>query len=569
MRLFHVPTAIVGHLWRCAVASSAAGLLAAAAAAAPLPHLQKNGAAIQLMVDDKPWIALAGEVHNSTASSSAYIRPIWDRIASLNLNTVITPAYWELIEPEEGRFDFSLVDEEIRESRRRNMRIVLLWFGTIKNGKSTYAPIWVRADQTRFPRAVIRPMDSRFAKSERPLSVFSDAVVAADANAFAQLMGHLARTDPEHTVIAVQVENESGLLGDSRDRSPVAEKAWVAPVPTSLLAHLARNKGKLEPSLEALWARNGYRNTGSWAEVFGADWQAEELFMAWGVGRLVEKVASSGKARLALPMYANAWLGPQKPDDKAGIYPSGGPVPRVFDIWRAAAPSLAWLSPDIYIDDFLGWAQAYSRPDNPLFIPEARFSVGNLFVALGQLRAIGFSPFGIEDGLPTSQIAQAYQLLGSVRPMLAEAQASGSVTGLALKSGETRTVTMGDYDVTIRGGRDALRKTLLDIGVAVPIVAPPPVPQNVGNGIPEVTDQRSSGLLLQLGRDEFLILAKDLDVSFRRKADGDEVELARVEEGRYADGRWIPGRVLNGDERLQVVPLDEFGMVRIQLLRPR
>jgi hypothetical protein len=292
--------------------------------------------------------------------------------------------------------------------------------------------------------------------------------------------------------------------------------------------------------------------------------------MAWGVGRLVERVASAGKARLPLPMYANAWLGPQKPEDKAGDYPSGGPVPRVFDIWRVAAPSLAWLSPDIYVDDFAGWAKSYTRPDNPLFIPEARWSVGNLFVALGELRAIGFSPFGIEDGLPSSQIGQAYRLLGGLRPILAEAQAKGSIAGFALKSGETREVTMGDYVVTIRGGRDVLRKTLLDMGVQVPIVAPPPVPQNVGNGIPEVTDQRPSGMLLQLGRDEFLVVGKDLDVSFRRGSSGDEaVELARVEEGEFVDGRWVPGRVLNGDERLQILPFDTFGMARIQLLRFR
>ena len=284
------------------VASLAFGLSAAAADAAPLPRLQKNGSAIQLMVDDRPWIALGGEVHNSAPSSSAFMAPVWERLASQNLNTVVTPAYWELVEPEEGRFDFSLVDDQIREARKRDMRIVLLWFGALKNAKSTYAPAWVRADRTRFPRAVIRSREGRYAKMERPLSVFDDAVVQADAKAFSRLMEHLARTDPEHTVIAVQVENEAGLLGDSRDRSSVAEKAWRGPVPAPLMAHLARNKGKLEPSLEALWARGGYRKTGSWAEVFGSDWQAEELFMAWGVGRLVETVGSAGQKRLPLPI---------------------------------------------------------------------------------------------------------------------------------------------------------------------------------------------------------------------------------------------------------------------------
>jgi hypothetical protein len=570
MKAILAGSAAARRLLRCTVASIVLSFLSTPATAEILPHVARNGAAIQLIVDGEPWIALAGEVHNSTPSNIAYMAPVWDRLESQNLNTVITPVYWELVEPEEGQYDFALVDEQIRQARSRNMRLVLMWFGTLKNAKSTYAPIWVRADRTRFPRAALRPGEGRYENAERPLSVFSDAVVEADAKAFSQLMEHLARTDPQHTVIAVQVENEAGLLGDSRDRSPVADQAWRAPVPEALMAHLARNEGRLEPSLEALWARNGNRRSGNWSEVFGDDWEAEELFMAWGVGSLVERLASAGQARLDLPMYANAWLGPQAPGDRAGVYPSGGPVPRVFDVWHAAAPSLSWLSPDIYVDDFQTWATAFARPENPLFIPEARFSVGNLFVALGDLRAIGFSPFGIEDGLPTNQIAQAYALLDGMRATIASAQANESIAGFALNAEEAREVVMGDYVVTIRGGRDALRQTLLDMGVAIPIVAPPPQPQNIGNAIPEMTDQRSTGMLLQLGPDDFLIVGKDLDVSFKRRSRVDEVvELARVEEGRFGDDRWVRGRVLNGDERLQILPFDDIGMARIQLLRHR
>jgi hypothetical protein len=558
--------------WLCSIAAAAAMTLAgnAMAAEAPLPKLQANGSAIQLMVDGKPWIALGGEVHNSTASSAAYMAPVWDRLAALHLNTVVTPAYWELSEPEEGRFDFSLVDDQIRQARARNLRIVLLWFGSLKNAKSTYAPAWVRADQTRFPRAVARPSPSPFAKGDKPLSVFGDATVAADARAFARLMDHLARNDPEHTVIAVQVENETGLLGDSRDRSPAAEAAWNGPVPPALIDHLLRNKGHLEPALDALWSRGGYRRTGTWAQVFGTAWQAEELFMAWGVSRLVDTVAAAGKARLALPMYANAWLGPQKPTDAAGAYPSGGPVPRVFDVWRAGAPHLDWLSPDIYVDDFETWAAAYARADNPLFVPEARFVVGNLFEALGRHRAIGFSPFGIEDGLPDSQIAEAYALLGEVRPLIAEAQARGNIAGFALKPGETPRFTLGDYVLTVRSQSETLRKTLLDIGVSLPADAPERRPQTNGSHGVELTDTRPSGLAVRLGADEFLIVGRDLDVSFAARATPEvSAEFATIEEGRYADGRWVAGRTINGDERLSILPADRFGMVRIRLIRPR
>jgi beta-galactosidase GanA len=538
------------------------------AIAEPLPRLQTNGSAIQLMVDDEPWIALAGEVHNSSASSETYMRPIWDHLVDLNLNTIVTPAYWELVEPEEDVFDFDLVDFQIAAARKRNMRIVLLWFGAVKNAKSMYAPVWVRADMKRFPRAQIRQSDIQYTNKEAPLSMFSDNVAAADAKALARLMAHLATTDAERTVIAVQVENEAGLLGDSRDRSPLAETAWNQPVPQELVEYLVDNRARLMPSVASLWERGGYSQSGTWAEVFGDDWQAEELFMAWGVSRYVNRVAEAGKASLSLPMYANAWLGPQKQDDEAGTYPSGGPVPRVFDVWRAGAPAIDWLSPDIYVDEFEGWASAYARADNPLFIPEAKFKVGNLFVALGEFRAIGFSPFGIEDGLPNNQIAQAYKLLSGALKLIAEAQANGSIAGFALDAGATRTIEMGDYVIKIQGGRDALRKMFLDMGIPIPVVAPDPVPQNRGNSSPEVTDQRPTGLILQLDRDEFLILGQDLSIDFQmRRQTGAAVELARVEEGHYVDGEWIPGRVLNGDERLGILPFDELGMARIRLLR--
>jgi beta-galactosidase GanA len=548
------------------------GLMPASAhdAAAPLPRLDTRGQAVQLLVDGKPWIALGGEVHNSTASNSLYMAPVFDKLARLNVNTVVTPVYWELMEPAEGRFDFALVDDQIRQARKHGMRLVLLWFGTLKNAKSTYAPEWVRADLKRFPRAAIRPSSLPFAQGDAPISLFGGAIAASDAAAFARLTAHLAAVDPQHTVIAIQVENETGLLGDSRDRSPAAEAAWNAPVPAPLLDFLGRSDVKLSPSLDALWRSHGSKRAGTWAEVFGTDWQAEEVFMAWTVSRFVDQVSAAGKQKLALPMYTNAWLGPQKADDVAGVYPSGAPVPRVFDVWRIGAPHLDWLAPDIYVDDFRAWTAAYRQPHNPLFIPEARFIVGNLFEALGRHQAIGFSPFGIEDGLPDNQIAEAYALLAPMLPQLAQAQAEGTVHGWALAPGEHQSADFGAYTVNVRGQREALHKLLLDMGVPVPAEAPARKPQNRGWGVPELSDVRPTGLVLQLGPNEFLAVGKDLDITFEAKGQaGRPVELARVEEGRFAGGRWVAERVLNGDERLNILPSDSLGMVRIRLLRPR
>jgi len=532
-----------------------------------LPRLETRGQAIQLLVDGRPWIALGGEVHNSSASNTRYMASIFDKLERQHVNTVVTPVYWELTEPEEGRFDFTLLDSQVRQARQHGMRLVLLWFGTMKNAKSTYAPEWVRADLKRFPRAAIRPSSLPFAQGDAPISLFGGAIASADARAFAQLTAHLAATDPQHTVIAIQVENETGVLGDSRDRSPAAEAAWNAPVPAALLDYLERNQGKLAPALDALWRSHGSKRSGTWSEVFGTDWQADEVFMAWAVSRFVDNVAVAGKAKLALPMYTNAWLGPQKPGDAAGAYPSGGPVPRVFDVWRAGAPHLDWLSPDVYVDDFRSWAAAYRQPHNPLFIPEARFVVGNLFEALGSHQAIGYAPFGMEDGLPDNQIGEAYALLAPILPQLAHAQAQGSVIGWALAPGERRSADLGGYTVTVRGQREVLHKMLLDMGIPAPAEAPERKPQNGGWGVPELTDTRPCGLFLQLSPDEFLVVGKDLDIVFTAK--DQLVELARVEEGHYVDGRWVAGRILNGDERLSILPADRLGMVRIKLLRPR
>jgi beta-galactosidase GanA len=535
--------------------------------ATELPRLDRSGPVPQLIVDGEPWIALGGEVHNSTASDMAWMAPLWGPFADAHLNTLVTPVYWELLEPSEGHYDFTLVDEQIRQAKQHSLHLVLLWFGTLKNASSGYAPGWVLADHARFPRAATRTTPGLLTKDEPVLSVFCRATLEADARAFTMLMRHLATTDPEHVVIALQVENETGLLGDSRDRSPAAERAWREPVPAQLMASLARRRGQLQPTLAALWQQHGERTSGSWSEVFGDDWQAEELFMAWAVGHYVDTVAAAGKAALALPMYANAWLGPQSAADRAGAYPSGGPVPRVFDIWKAAAPHVDWLSPDIYVDDFAGWSAAYALDGNPLFVPESRFIAGNVFTALGDRHALGIAVFGIEDGVPGNQLAEVYGLLRPLLPQIARSQRADGVRGFALAPQEVRELALGDYRIEVRGQREYLAQALRDMGIPLPANPPERVAQNHGTGMPELGDTRPAGLLMQLSRSEFLLVGRDLHIGFRlAKPPGERVEVARFEEGRYVDGQWVAGRVLNGDERLAVLPQDGYGMVRIRLL---
>ncbi len=282
------------------------------------------------MVDGKPFLILGGELRNSSTSSLDYMKPIWPRMAADNLNTLLAPVSWELTEPEEGRFDFSLVDGMIAGTQDNHLHLVILWFGSWKNGDSFYAPAWVRSDLKRFPRA----QDQQGANMEI-LSAFSNADRAADAHAFAALMKHIRAVDgSRHTVLMVQVENESGVLGSPRDYSPEAEAAWKSPVPEALLSFLTKNKDALQPELLDVWREAGFRDKGTWAEVFGTTQRADEIFEAWQYSQYIDAVAAAGKAEYPIPMYVNAWL-TQYPGEPGGEHPSGGAVSRMLDVWLA------------------------------------------------------------------------------------------------------------------------------------------------------------------------------------------------------------------------------------------
>ena len=243
---------------RILLCSIAIGSLAIGAARAQtksdssIPHLEKRGAITQLIVNGQPFLALAGEVHNSSSSSLGYMKPIWPKLVSAHLNTVLVPVSWELVEPEEGKFDFALVDGLVKDARQHNLRLGLLWFGSWKNMVSSYAPLWVRANPERFACAVDQ------AGNRLPiLSTFSDAACQADSKAFAALMRHvrqLENTQPHKTVLMIQVQNEVGLSGGTRDCSPTANDAFAGPVPQELMDCLLKQKDSLCADLKQLCA---------------------------------------------------------------------------------------------------------------------------------------------------------------------------------------------------------------------------------------------------------------------------------------------------------------------------
>ncbi|HVX67019.1 MAG TPA: DUF5597 domain-containing protein, partial [Bryobacteraceae bacterium] len=486
--------------------------LAGAAAAGEIPRLERHGARTRLLVDGKPFAILGGELHNSTASSLEYLEPVWPRLAGLHLNTVLATVSWELIEPQEGQFDWTLVDGVIRQARLHKMRLVLLWFGSWKNGVSSYAPLWVKTDLRRFPRA-----QNKGGRNLDVVSPFCAAARAADARAFRMLMRHLKETDgSEHTVLMVQIENEAGIKRNSRDYSSLAGEAYARPVAPALIRYLTAHRDQLLPETRELWSTNGYRTSGTWSEVFGNSEWMDEAFMAWHFGRYMGTVASEGKKEYPLPMFVNAWL--QGPGQTPGIYPCGGPVARVMDFWRAAAPEIDLIAPDIYLPDFKGITAEYTRLRNPLFIPEAgrgADAAAKAFYAFGQHGAIGFSPFGIDSVEAGHPIGRAYSLLEALTPAILEDEGNGRMAGVLLEKNEKTTIDIDGRRLTI--GLDDQRK------------AP-----------------TGYGLIVVTGPGRYLAAGSNLAISFGPVAPKQGyVRLGSVDEMIIKDGRMLPRRCLN------------------------
>lgn len=372
------------------------------------------GAGRQLQVDGKPFFILGGELGNSSASSEADIKRIFPKLNSMGLNTVLVPAYWDLLEPQEGKFDFSLVDATIREAEANNLKVVFLWFGAWKNSMSCYAPEWFKVDCRRFPRART--------KQGKPLeiaSAFSENVLNADKKAFENLLNHINKVDTRHTVIMLQIENEIGMLESARDYSSEATRLFNAPVPQDLISYLKANKKSLHPDFRARWEAAGSKLKGSWADLFGTDLYAEEIFMAYHYATYVQHLAKTARRSTQMPLYVNAALNSR--GRQPGQYPSAGPLAHLVDVWRCAAPSLDFISPDIYDPGFEQWVSRYAMPGNPLFVPEMRLCEDNgaqAFYAFGEHNALGVSPFSIENGNVDGKLKKAYATLNALTPIL-------------------------------------------------------------------------------------------------------------------------------------------------------
>jgi hypothetical protein len=507
-----------------------------------IPHLRKQGTATQLIVEGKPFVALAGELDEDASTSLDNLRWIWPTLVQMNLNTVLPVAYWGLVEPEEGQFDFTLVDGIIQEARRHNLRIGFVWFASWKNGLSSYAPVWVKKDFKRFPRAQTKGTSLEMFSA---IEGYGDATRDADARAFAALMRHIKEVDGrEHTVIMLQVENEVGMKGDSRDRSPGADKAFGGPVPKELMDYLQQHKDTLIPEFRQVWEAAGFKTSGTWEEVFGQGTATDEIFMAWNYARYIGRVAEAGKAEYPLPMFVNAALHRTSSiadAAKQGREPGrterygaiGGPMDDLMDVWRAGAPRIDILSPDAYSDrDFAAWCAKYSRSGNPLFIAESnggRQGAIAVLYAVGSHDAMGLSVYGVEYNLlrndPTNELGRVYKAISQIMPLIVDHQGKGTMTGVLLyENGQIEKVRLGDYTMAVAFGRD-LRP---------------------GGTAPSPAVRCAGALFVSTAPDEFYVIASnetELTVMFTPNTPGPPlVGVGSIDEGSFVDGRWVQGR---------------------------
>jgi len=496
--------------------------LSSAAFAVDAPRLAQKDGRYALVVDGKPYLILGGQIHNSSGWPNE-LPQVWQSMAALHANTVEAPVYWEQFESQPGHFDFTNIDQIVAGARAHELHVVFLWFGTWKNGNMHYVPAWVKSDTKRYPRT-LRP-------DGEPIDVLSPMsrnTLDADKAAFTALMHHLKEIDGEqHTVLMMQVENESGNIGSVRDFSEEANREFAGPVPADLLSA-------------------AHKQPGPWSQVFGSD--ADEVFQVYHQAKYINEIAAAGKKEFAIPCYINVWVSypaaelPQRQVPIPGIqYPSGGAVQRFVGLWRALAPSIDMIGPDIYSDDsdfYRDLIRAYRLPDNPLWIPETGRSdnfAKFFFYALGD-GAIGFSPFGVDQSgwnilgdEPWKAHANNFALIEPMSREIAQWEFDGNLKTSVEEPGHAQQeLDFGDWQADIAFG----------------------FPQPDGRNAPGTKDAHGAALIAQLGPDEFLVTGIDASISFHLpgKRPWIRSEIVSAEQGTYENGVWKPQRLWNGDE---------------------
>ena len=559
-------------------------LLTMGVQAQQIPHLEHcANSTARIVVNNKPMLMIGGELGNSSASTPADVKRTFSHLRQMGLNTVLVPVSWELIEPQEGTFDMRSLDVILAEARRKELKVVLLWFGAWKNSMSCYAPEWFKRDVKRFPRA-----HTSEGKPVEEASSLSKNVLEADKRAFCQVMAHLRDHDAhEQTVVMVQVENEIGMIEVPRDYSDDATRMYHSAVPKQLTDYLKAHQKSLHPYLKEKLQSQAKANA-DWAQLFGDDIYTEEIFQTWTYATYVEQIAKAGREVYNLPMYVNVALDSR--GRKPGQYPSGGPLAHLIDLWHCGAPSIDVLGVDIYDKGVRSWMAKYHLPNNPLFIPEIRLEDKDAMYALyafGHHGAMGFCPFSIEDypltaasgtndwkqmdlsqddqlnafssvGTSVSPLVASYRLLRQAEPLMLERQGTKDMDAVLLDN-EQR-----EAEIATPDGIRLTIKHSYTLGWEP--------------GAKDAEWPETACIVLRLGKEDYLVIGSGVVVTFSSAVSsatwqkGDQrIGLAKCEEVEIADGKLNIVRHLNGDQTHQGrhvrIPVGFFQIQHFKLYR--
>ncbi len=505
--------------------------------AAEMPRVQKNRGAWQLMVDGKPFLMRGGEFANNVYEAPKDLpglEAMLDAYKSYALNTLLVPISWRSLEPQEGTFDFRMIDTLIEQCRTRDLRVVVLWFGVVKNGGLHYAPSWVIEDRERFFRAQWPNGKDCYA-----VSPFCEAAWQADRQAFVNLMDRIKEKDDGHyTVIMIQPENETGCqeIDESRDHCPAADQAWNAPVPEDLVKYLVAHDGQLVEWLQNVWGRAGKRSAGPWPEVCGSGADGQKVFMSYYIGRFIEHVASAGKAVYPLPMFINDWLGGL--ESPGG--PIGGPEFHVMDIFRVTTPSVLAYAPDIYHENFKAWIAAFDQQDNPILIPEARSdarAAQQCWYAFLQHDGLLFSPYllvpresdqkSVPLYLTYSNLKMSYEVIAEMEDLILSRQ--------GLRPRELLCFALDKTDKWDKSFQADFQ------GYTVKAQATRGFGKLTGGTEDEPRETPPLAALVKMGENDFLVIGKTMRVSFERTG----YRLQSWEKGEFRDHQWIAEQPLD------------------------
>ena len=492
----------------------------------------------QFSVSGRPFPIFGGTVGDSTASDPALLESkVWPAARALHLNTVFAPVSWQLLEPEEGKFDFSVPDAIFRGARENGLKLAVIWYGAWKNGTSCYAPDWVKLDWDRFPLA--RPLLGR--RTEL-LSPCSPEMLGAEKAAFSALMRHLKKMEEaeggaEPTVIMVQIEEGIGMVGGSRDASGDSDSRWSAGVPDALISGLKARAGRLHPEIAKALGR-----VGSWPEVFGPN--AEGAFMAWQFAKHVETLANAGSLELPVPYFVSAWSLATSSARNTGEKPGGAPDGEMADVWDIAAPAVLRALPSPTAQSLLFLHPSAGEDSTPALFPRVDPQpdfAAKLMVLFGGALASGVSIAGIEsfsDNGGESLAARAIGAMSALSAKLGDIRAESTVRGLMQQARGSSTVSLGDYSFTLEWTRPAR-------GLETP-----------------------GGCFAAIGGDgAFWIAGLGAKLVPRHDRAGYVTSILSQEEFLLRDGSLVRGRILNGTDRDILLPEGEISIRRFRLYR--